>query len=442
MSDRAAQYLRYLVDVGGRERYGDPGWRTPERDERLGYELGVIEPAGFSAAFVMLADFMGFCRRENVPYGFGRGSVGGSYAAFCAGIHEIDSIEWELDFERFLNPERVSFPDVDIDVSQRHRQRVIDWIVERYQTELQVVMQVGAFRRAGGRAVVDAMAAAHSQRDPDAYQTATLLKKCFPHGNITGGVKVARELAWWLENGHGEKERFREIAVKAGWLNTLLILDGMYTNLSRHAAGVVILRREDLANLPRVEVKNDDGSANVVTGYDMYALDDLGYLKWDILGLRTLDVIAEAHRFVGGSGHTRDLLALFDAKRDKEDAKVYELLCEADTTGIFQFDTAGFKATLRAFGPSEFEHIVQLGALYRPGALDYRRPEDGKNMVDVFVDRKHGREPVVYPEAVRAQLAPILDRTHGIILYQEQQMRIPRALAGFTGGQADSLRKA
>lgn len=440
--DRADLYLRYLCELGGRERYDTADWRAAERHERLEYELGVIERAGFSAAFVMLADFMGFCRRENIAYGFGRGSVGGSYAGFLAGIHEVDSIQWGLDFERFLNPERVSYPDVDIDVGQRQRERVLQYIVDTYQTGDQVVLQVGAFRRAGGRAVVDAMAAAYSQTDQFAYATATNLKKCFPSGNLSGGVKVPRELAWWLENGHGKKEEFREMAEQAGWLDTMLLLDGMFTNLSRHAAGVVILRREDLPFLPRVDVRNSDGSHQTVTGYDMYALDDLGYLKWDILGLRTLDVVADAHRFTGGTGHTRDLLKLWNEHRDVDDEGVYRVLQEADTTGIFQMDTPGFKRALRDFQPTCFEHIVQLVALYRPGALDYKREEDGKNMVEVFIARRHGREPVTYPEAAAEKLRPILDSTHGIILYQEQQMRIVREIAGFTGGQADSLRKA
>jgi DNA polymerase III subunit alpha len=459
--DRVNQYLRYLVEVGGLRRYGRPDWKTPERTERLEYELGVIEAADYSSTFIMLADVMDFCRRENILVGPGRGSAGGSYVCYCVGIHDADSIEWDLPFERFLNPERVSFPDVDVDVSQRDRQRVLKYIVEKYSRDDQVVLQVGAFVRAGGRAVVDLVATAMAQDDLNAWATATNLKKCFPDkGSITGGQKIQRELHAWLfeEKGHGDKEQFLAIAMQAGWIvheaegcvveegeaceepthygGPLLKLDSMFTHLGKHAAGVVILSKDDLPLIPTVEVRDDDGGHFTVTAYDMYALDDLAYLKWDWLGLRTLDVIADAHRFIGGDGSRESLIALWEEHRD--DPAPYPMLQEADTVGIFQMETDGYRRTLRDFKPTEFEHIVQLVALYRPGAIDYRR-EDGKNMVQVFIDRMHGREPVTYDHP---SLRPILEKTHGIILYQEQSMLIARALAGFTLAQADALRKA
>lgn len=436
---RAELYFRYLIEVGGLRRYGDPFWLTPEREERLDYELSVIETAGFSSTFVMLADVMDFCRTENIPVGPGRGSVGGSYACYLAGIHDVDSIEWDLDFERFMNPERISFPDVDVDVSQRHRSRVLKYIVDKYTRDDQVVMQIGAFVRAGGRAVVDLMATAQARTDPNAWATATNLKKCFPDSSITGGQKIQRELHAWLYEGkgHGDKEQFIALAEQAGWLKSLLALDGLYTHLGKHAAGVVILRTEDLPLLPTLQIKNADGEWITVTAYDMYSLDDLGYLKWDWLGLRTLDVIQDSHIFCGGDGQRDTLIALWRAVKD--DPAVYERLCEGkDFTGLFQMDTDGYKRTIRDFQPTCFEHIVQLVALYRPGAIDYKR-EDGKNMVQVFIDRMHGREPVTYEHE---SLKPILKQTHGIILYQEQAMRIARTFAGFTGPQADALRKA
>lgn len=437
--DRATQFYRFLIERGGFKRYGTPFWQTPERTGRIEQELAVIEGQSYSSTFVMLADVMDFCRRERIPVGPGRGSVGGCYTAFLSGIHDVDSLEYDLDFERFLNPERVSFPDVDIDVSQRHRPRVLQYIVDTYNRDEQVVLQVGAFVRAGGRAVVDLVAGALAQSDPNAWATATNLKKCFPDASITGGQKIQRELHAWLYEGkgHGDKEGFIAIAEQAGWLEVLLKLDGMFTHLGKHAAGVVILRQEDLPFIPTVEVTNTKGERSTVTAYDMYALDDLGYLKWDWLGLRTLDVISDAHRFVGGSGDRDDLIALWREHRD--DPRAYPLLCEArDLTGIFQFDTDGYKRTLRDFQPTRFDHIVQLVALYRPGAIDYKRA-DGKNMVQVFIDRMHGREPVTYDHPL---LRPILEGTHGVILYQEQQMKIARALAGFTLAEADLLRRA
>jgi DNA polymerase-3 subunit alpha len=437
--ERAKLYWRYLVFTGGERRYGTSDWLTPERRERIDMELDVIETAGFSSTFVMLADVMEFCRRERIPVGPGRGSVGGSFCCYLAGIHDVDSIEYDLLFERFMNPERVSFPDVDIDVSQRHRPRVLQYIVDKYTRDDQTVLQIGAFVRAGGRAVVDLMATAMQQSDPDAWATATNLKRCFPEGSITGGQKIARELHAWLyeDKGHGDKAQFIGLAEQAGWLDTMLKLDGMFTHLGKHAAGVVILRQEDLPFIPKLEVRDSKGNVSTVTGYDMYSLDDLGYLKWDWLGLRTLDVVTDAAEFEGLPSGRDDLIRLWQEHRD--DPAPYELLRDADTVGIFQMETDGYRRTLRDFQPTCFDHLVQLGALYRPGALDYRRESDGKNMVQIFIDRMHGREPVTYDHP---DLRPILESTHGVILYQEQQMAIARVLAGFTLAEADMLRKA
>lgn len=420
-------------------RYRTPDWRTPERAARIEHELAVIEGQGFSATFVMLAGVMDFCRREKILVGPGRGSVGGSYCCYLAGIHDVDTLEWDLRFARFMNEHRVSFPDVDVDVSQRDRPKVLQYIVDTYTRDDQVVLQIGAFVRAGGRAVVDLMAVATQHADSNAWATATNLKKCFPEtGSITGGQKIARELHAWLYDGkgHGDKDRFIEVAEQAGWLSPLLKLDGMFTHLGKHAAGVVILRRKDLPFIPTLQVTDASGNKNTVTAYDMYSLDDLGYLKWDWLGLRTLDVISDAHKFAGGSGERDDLIRLWQNNRDHPGP--YQLLAATDTTGIFQMDTDGYKRTLKRFQPENFNHLVQLVALYRPGAIDYKR-EDGKNMVDVFIDRRHALEITTYDDE---QLRPILQDTHGVILYQEQQMDIVRELGGFTEAQADDLRRA
>ncbi len=432
-NERIRLYLRYLIHKGGINRYGW-GWETPERLERIETELEVIEEFNFSSYFIMLAEILDFCRREQIPYGPGRGSVGGSFVCYLVGIHEIDSIEFELSFERFLNRDRISYPDVDIDVSQRDRPRVIEFIQERMGRDGNTVLQVAAFARAGGRRTIDNMLSALGQTDPSAGATAENLKKCLPKGgNITGGTKQARELAWWLENGHGDKKRFREIAEQAGWLDTMLMIDGMFTNLAKHAAGVVILNPEDLKRLPMCST---DGEA-MMTGFDMYALDALEYLKWDILGLRTMDIVSDANKFDGGNGTTPELMDIWREHRD--DPEPYELLSEGDTFGIFQFDTPGFRKTVRDFKPTCFDHLVQLTALYRPGMLDYQRPEDGKNMVEVYIERRHGREVVTYPDP---DLKPVLESTYGIMLYQEQLMKTAQVIAGFTGPEADTLRKA
>jgi DNA polymerase-3 subunit alpha len=247
---RLRLYFRYLIEKGAVERWG-PDWITPERDARLEEECQVITEAKYESAFIMLAEILQFCRDNNIPYGPGRGSAGGSLVLYCMGVHDVDPLEWDLLFERFMNPDRVSFPDVDIDISQIHRDRVIQFVRDRYQRDGQVVLQIGAFARASGRAVVDTMLSAMAQEDPNAGATATNLKKCFPDkGTLTGGIKVPRELAWWLENGNGDKRTFRQIAEQAGWLETMLLLDGMYTHLGKHAAGVVMLDEDQLPYVP------------------------------------------------------------------------------------------------------------------------------------------------------------------------------------------------
>lgn len=435
---RTQQFFRYLIHKGAADRWG-PTWAAdePERMFRLVHEISVVESMGFCSYFLILARIMQFCRDEGIVYGPGRGSVGGSLAAYCMGIHEIDSLEFDLYFERFLNPDRVAYPDVDIDVSQRHRPRVLKWIKKEFEDDETAVLQVAAFARAGARSTIDMVATALHE-DPDSGAIAESLKRLLPEGsNITGGTKQDREIEWWLENGKNSKNqnRFREMAEGAGWMELLLKLDGIQTHLAKHAAGVVIISKADLARLPQTSA---DG-VTMMTGYDMYSLDDLKYLKIDILGLRTLDIVSDAHKFCGGDGSTPALMELWRTQRDRPEP--YDLLCDADTLGVFQVETSGYRKTLKEFQPRRFDHIVQLNALYRPGALDSKR-DDGKNMVEVFIERMHGREAISYPMETRDRLAPILAPTQGILLYQEQSMAVARDLAGFSITEADNLRKA
>ena len=430
---RADLYLRFRVEQGAFNRWG-PGWETDERVQRIEHELSTILTAGFSEYFLILASILDFCRDENIPYGPGRGSVGGSLLAYLLGITEVDPLEWDLLFERFLNPDRVAYPDVDLDFSQVRRPEVLDFIRRTYQRDGNVVLQVAAFARAGARSVIEqVLNAKRESGDPTADSTAMILRGCLPEGSITGGSKAKRELAAWLDGeGHGDRDRFRETAEAAGWLEPMLKLDSLYTHLARHAAGVVILNEQDLKKLPRCSA---DGEI-LMTGFDMYDLDELGYLKIDALGLRTLDVLADAHKFTGGSGSTPDLMAIW--REHMNDPEPYKLLQEADTLGIFQMETSGYRRTLKDFQPTKFDHIVQLNALYRPGALDFKT-EDGRTMVDVFIDRHHHNEMPTY---LTDSLIPILRETHGVILYQEQSMKIATELAGFTMAEADALRKA
>lgn len=439
---RTEQYLQYLVERGATRRYG-PLWAVddPRRSARIDHELEVINELGFASFFLILYDVMEFCRRAEIPYGPGRGSVGGCYIAYLLGIHEVDSIEYELTFARFLTRNRVGLPDVDIDFSQRRRGEVIDYITETYGDRGYQVLQVAAFTRAGARGTIDAVLAAQREVQPHtADSTALTLRNMLPEGNVTGGTKQARELGFWLYGGTDEptgskQEEFEKQAEQAEWLDPLLKLDGFYQNISRHAAGVVILSEEDLDVMPRAGT-GKKGEWVQTTGYDMYDLDALKYMKMDILGLRTLDVVADAHKFVGGSGSTPDLMEIW--RENKDDQSVYPMFSKGDTLGIFQMETAGYRRTLRDFQPDCFEHIVHLNALYRPGALDYERESDGKNMVEVFIDRRHDREPADYPHPL---LENILQETHGVFLYQEQSMLAVQILAGFDDAGADELRK-
>lgn len=431
--ERTRAYFRYLIHKGSIERYGIPYTVWEDRKARVERELEVIESAGFSGYFVILASIMDFCREAHIPYGPGRGSVGGSYALYLAGIHEVDSIEHGLIFERFLTADRVSYPDVDIDVSQERRGEVIDFVRRTYGKAGMAVIQVGAFQRSGGRGTINNMVAAMRETDPNADAIGYNLRECLPvKGSITGGQKKEKELEWWLENGHGDRDKFRQIAEDAGWLDRMLAIDGAYTGLTRHAAGVLLLSESDLRRMPQ---SSTDGQ-NMVSGFDMYSLDELGYLKYDLLGLRTMDVISEAHKFSGGSGDTRDLLAIWEQHRD--DPEPYELLQNADSLGIFQMETDGYRRTLKDFQPNCFNHIVHLNALYRPGALDYVRESDGMNMVEIFIERRHNREASLPPAK---ELQDLLEESHGVFLYQEQAMKAVQILAGFDGKQADRLRK-
>jgi DNA polymerase-3 subunit alpha len=282
--------------------------------------------------------------------------------------------------------------------------------------------------------------AALSQTDPSAGAIMSQLKALLPEGpGVTGGTKQDHELAFWLDADPGGDQslqaRFTRIAKAAGWYDYLLALDGIQVNLAKHAAGVVILERDDLKRLPQCSA---DG-VNMMTGYDMYSLDALKFLKIDILGLRTLDIVSDAHIMLGGSGSTPDMMELWKRERNNN-LKVYELLCAADSMGVFQAESSGFRRTLKDFQPQVFDHIAQLGALFRPGTIGAKRA-DGKNMMEVFIDRLHGRERIDYGE-LREVLAPILDETQGICLYQEQTMQVSRAMAGFNDAEADNLRKA
>lgn len=452
--------------VGADWAYADPNTKE-SRITRLERELRVIEKLGFASYFLILADIMDHCREVGIVYGPGRGSVGGCYAAFALGIHEVDSLEHDLLFERFLDEGRATWPDIDLDFSQRDRQKVLDYIREEIGGNGMTVLQVAAFARAGARSVVDMVAAAKSDTQDDAFEIAEIIRKKIPDGTkMTGGAKAddgefhycwripteEEDWATYIERNPEEYKSWapwkRELWAEVerwGWLDDIRVLDGIQTHLAKHAAGVVLLAESDLGRLP--QCGSEDSTAKewrVLTGYDMYSLEALDYLKYDILGLRTLDLLGDAHKYTGGGGSTEDLMRVWreTSRPGEEDQATIELFQKADTLGVFQVETAGFRHLLKEFQPETFEHIVQMNALYRPGALDFQRA-DGLNMVEVFTRRKNKVEGVHYDfvELTNA-VKPILAETQGIILYQEQSMKIARDVCDFTPKESDELRKA
>ncbi|MDN5326473.1 MAG: polymerase subunit alpha [Moorella sp. (in: firmicutes)] len=403
----AASYLRRLSYEGLERRYPrDDGTAR----QRLEYELGVIEQMGYPGYFLIVWDMVNFARRRGIPVGPGRGSAAGSLVAYCLGITSIDPLRYNLLFERFLNPERVSMPDIDMDFCFERRDEVIQYVLEKYGRDH--VAQIITFGTMAARAAV---------RDVGRVLGLPLnevdrIAKMVP---MELGITLERALATSpdLKESYEGKREVREL------LDTARAIEGMPRHASTHAAGIVITREPLIHYLPLQKT----GDA-VTTQYPMQAVEELGLLKMDLLGLRTLTVIGHAREAIRRNyGWELDLENL-----PLDDRPTYQLLTSGETSGIFQLESSGMRAILKELKPERFEDIIALVALYRPGPL-------GSGMVEDFIKRKHGVTPISY---LHPALEPILKDTYGVILYQEQVMRIASELAGFTLGQADLLRRA
>lgn len=394
-------YLAQCASDGLRLRMGAP----PEAyARRLAGELGVIQGKGFAGYFLIVADFIAEARRRGIPVGPGRGSAAGSLVAWSLGITEVDPLRYGLLFERFLNPERSSLPDIDVDVCQQRREEVIEYVRERYGHDR--VAQIITFGTLGARAVLRDVARVMDLGVAETERIARL---------VPDGLKMTLGEA---------REKVPELAAAADGAQAELFsaasaLEGLVRHASRHAAGVVI------ANVPITEVcpLYRDADGHIVTQYDMDSVQRLGLLKIDILGLRTLTVLESAARMAG----IGDLEA---ATRGLDDPAVYALLAAGHGLGVFQLDSSGIRDLMVRVKPSCFGDLAALIALYRPGPIA---------LADEFAARKHGRSPrdVVHPD-----LEPILEDTYGIVLYQEQVMEIAHRLAGFSLAEADELRAA
>jgi DNA polymerase-3 subunit alpha len=379
--------------------------------ERLGKELGIIQEMGYASYFLIVWDFISYARKKGIPVGPGRGSAAGSLVSYCLGITDLDPVKYNLLFERFLNPERISMPDIDVDFCKDRRPEVIHYVAEKYgQDHVAQIITFGTMAaRAAIRDVGRALDFPYAEVDKIAKMTPNTL-----HITIEDTLKAEPQ----LKNLYDNNPKIKEL------LDVAMRLVGLCRHASTHAAGVVI-SPEPLTTYMPLYKNPVDGT--ITTQLDMNAIEKIGLLKFDFLGLKTLTVIEKTLKYIKENNED---LSLKDIPFD--DKKTYELLSSGHTTGVFQFESPGMRDLLIKMSPTRFEELIAIVALYRPGPM-------GSGMIDDFIKRKKGLIPVKYD---LPQLKEILSETHGIILYQEQVMSIANRLANFTMGQADILRKA
>jgi DNA polymerase-3 subunit alpha len=415
------EYLRRLAHDGLRARYGDPP--PAAAVERLEMELEVIIKMGFAAYFLIVWDFVKFAKDNGIAVGPGRGSAAGSIVSYVLSITDVDPLAYNLLFERFLNAERVSMPDIDIDFSVKGRDRVIRYVSAKYGTES--VAQIITFGRMYPRAATRDAARVLGYD----YGAGDRLAKMIPDP-IMGRAPSFEEC---LKPGEELAKAYESDPQAKAIVDVARGLEGVVRNASIHAAAVVIADRPltDIVPLQlaedRGQVTEDGGrSYKTVTQYSMKPIEEIGLLKMDFLGLRNLDVIESALDIIERSAGDRpDMSAL-----PLDDLKTYEMLARGDSVGVFQFESEGMREALKKVRPNEFEDLVALNALYRPGAMRY---------IDTYARNKRTPDAVQY---IDQRLRPITESTYSVILYQEQSMQIAKEIAGFTGPQADNLRKA
>jgi DNA polymerase-3 subunit alpha len=383
---------------------------TPGMEQRLEYELSVIEKMGYAGYFLIVKDFIDEAKRLGVPVGPGRGSVAGSLVSYALGITGIDPMKYDLIFERFLNPERVSMPDIDIDFSDRERDQVIRYVIEKYGVDN--VSQIITFGTMAARAVIRDVGRVMKM----SYSEVDRIAKMVPP---EPGVTLDRA----LENVPELRELMDQDQRCSQLISYARTLEGLARHASTHAAGVVIAPTRLTDYVPLFKSNKDE----ITTQYDMKSLEVIGLLKMDFLGLRTLTVIHDTVRALQDRGVDLQLKEL-----PLDDAKTFDLLSRGETVGVFQFESAGMRDYLRKLKPESLEDMIAMNALYRPGPLR-------SSMIDEFIHRKHGRREIAYEHPL---LEPILKETYGVIVYQEQVMRIASELAGFSLGKADLLRRA
>ncbi|HAQ72337.1 MAG TPA: DNA polymerase III subunit alpha [Flavobacteriales bacterium] len=415
------EYLAHLTYEGAKKKYGEI---TPEIKERIDFELSVIKDMGFPGYFLIVQDFTTEARKRDVWVGPGRGSAAGSAVAYSVGITNIDPIKYKLLFERFLNPERVSMPDIDIDFDDEGRDKIIDYVVNKYgQTQVAQIITYGTMAaKSSIRDVARVMDLPLSDADrisklvPDLKKfkhifgrTAEELKKEF-NGDDLANVKQLIEISE-QENEEGRI------------LNQARKLEGSVRNTGIHACGIIITPQDIREFIPVATAKDSD---LLVTQFDNSVVESAGLLKMDFLGLKTLTIMKDAIKLI----KQRHGVDINPDEIPLDDEKTFELYQKGETNGTFQFESVGMQKNLRLLIPNNIEDLIAMNALYRPGPLQF---------IDTFIKRKQGTEDVEYPHE---KLEPILKDTHGIMVYQEQIMQTAQILAGYSLGAADILRRA
>ena len=403
------EHLRDLCEKGIEERYDKN--QIEEAKERLDYELDIINETGFASYFLIVQDFVNWAKENHIVVGPGRGSAGGSIVSYALRITNVDPLKYDLIFERFLNPGRakVSMPDIDLDFTDKRRGEVIEYIADRYGKES--VAQIITFGTMAARAAIRDTGRALGYE----YSYCDRVAKMIPTG---------QDLKETLENNSDFRQLYNTDPKAEKLIDAAQRLEGVVRHASTHACGLVI-GNEPLPNRVPLQHPSQDDDA-VVTQYEMHAIEDIGLLKMDILGLKNLTIIEDTLKKVyaiHGKNINMDELGL-------DDEEAFNLLQRGNTTGVFQLESSGFQRYLKELKPTNIEDIIAMVALYRPGPMQY---------IPTYIKRKHGKEDVEY---LHPDLEPILKSTYGVCVYQEQVMRIAQEMAGYTLAEADILRKA
>jgi DNA polymerase-3 subunit alpha len=405
-------FARRLETLRPLEAQGRLKHNLPEYEQRLARELAIIQQMKFSGYFLIVWDFIRYARERDIPVGPGRGSAAGSLVSYALGITDLDPLQHELIFERFLNPERISLPDIDIDFCMNRRGEVITYVTSKYGREN--VAQIITFGTMAAKAAIKDVGRAMDVPYADVDRIAKMVPTTL---NIKLEDAIRESPA--LQQAYDSDPQVREL------LDTAKKLEGMVRNAGVHAAGVVISPRPLNELVPLHKTKNDE----IVTAFDMVAIEKLGLLKMDFLGLTTLTILDDAVKLIA---QTRDERIALEGLQLDDQETYQKVFHKGLTSGVFQFESRGMRDVLRRYQPSSIEDLTALNALYRPGPIQ-------GGMIDDFIDRKHGRKKIEYE---LPELQEILQETLGVIVYQEQVMQIANRLAGYSLGEADLLRRA